>query len=687
GIPGIYEIETSWESPEFTTINPNFTLPTEAMRVGRTYRARVKVKHSAGAWSHWSAPVEFTCSEPDNSAALQQYLQVTELMYNPPAGSDFEYIELFNSSTNVVLNLDGAAFVSGVDFVFAGGATLAPGEYALLVQAATNNNFATFRQHYALGTSAKIFGPYDGSLNNDGERLELRTAPAGAQIFSFSYNDGAGWPKMADGTGHSLEHTSGSYEYGRNWIGSATMRGSPLSAHTIIAPRLVLNEINAHTDYNSPAKPEYDSNDWIELINRGPSPQAVELSEYFLSDDPANLYKWRLPAQQLAYQQRISFDEVTGFHTPITNGFGLNKAGESVYLTHFPSNGVARVVDVLRFTGQENGFSVGRFPDGADEIYTLVPTRNGANQAVAPTLVIRELMYHPKLDTNQVDQRWQEFVEIQNVTGSAIQLWNTNASYRISGGISFTFTNVTIPANGTIVLASFDPNNSTQLAQFKQFYGVASSNITVTGPFTGQLANSSDRITLEKPDAPDLPGEPIVWVLVDEVIYTDLSGADGTSESLHRIANTRSGNDPTNFAASAPTVGYNASVSDGDDDDDGMLDDWERIYGLDPALAADAFMDNDDDGMTNLEEFRAGTSPISAASRFELDVFRAGVNASVNFDAVAGKTYSIQYCDDLGSGSWLKLRDVSGMTGAVTVNDPAPLLNERFYRLVTPSIP
>jgi hypothetical protein len=63
------------------------------------------------------------------------------------------------------------------------------------------------------------------------------------------------------------------------------------------------------------------------------------------------------------------------------------------------------------------------------------------------------------------------------------------------------------------------------------------------------------------------------------------------------------------------------------------------------------------------------------------------VNASVNFDAVAGKTYTIQYCDDLESGSWLKLRDVSGMTGAVTVNDPAPLLNERFYRLVTPAIP
>jgi hypothetical protein len=33
------------------------------------------------------------------------------------------------------------------------------------------------------------------------------------------------------------------------------------------------------------------------------------------------------------------------------------------------------------------------------------------------------------------------------------------------------------------------------------------------------------------------------------------------------------------------------------------------------------------------------------------------------------------------------LRDVTGMTGAVTVNDPGALGPVRFYRLVTPALP
>ena len=81
------------------------------------------------------------------------------------------------------------------------------------------------------------------------------------------------------------------------------------------------------------------------------------------------------------------------------------------------------------------------------------------------------------------------------------------------------------------------------------------------------------------------------------------------------------------------------------------------------------------------------TDPKNASSRFELDVAREGFAASMVFQAVTGKTYSVQYCDELGAGGWLRLRDVSGVSGAVTVNDPAPLVEGRFYRLVTPAIP
>jgi len=48
---------------------------------------------------------------------------------------------------------------------------------------------------------------------------------------------------------------------------------------------------------------------------------------------------------------------------------------------------------------------------------------------------------------------------------------------------------------------------------------------------------------------------------------------------------------------------------DPDDDNDGMPDAFEALYGLDPLDAADAALDLDGDSYSNLAEFRAGTNP------------------------------------------------------------------------------
>ena len=49
-----------------------------------------------------------------------------------------------------------------------------------------------------------------------------------------------------------------------------------------------------------------------------------------------------------------------------------------------------------------------------------------------------------------------------------------------------------------------------------------------------------------------------------------------------------------------------------DDDNDGMPDDWEIQYGLDPLDETDASGDLDGDGVSNLEEYLAGTDPTNA---------------------------------------------------------------------------
>ena len=55
-----------------------------------------------------------------------------------------------------------------------------------------------------------------------------------------------------------------------------------------------------------------------------------------------------------------------------------------------------------------------------------------------------------------------------------------------------------------------------------------------------------------------------------------------------------------------------ANNIDEDDDDDGMPDEWENRYGLNPLLN-DAADDADADGFTNMEEFLAGTEPAVVA--------------------------------------------------------------------------
>ncbi|MDH7598805.1 MAG: hypothetical protein QHH07_04085 [Sedimentisphaerales bacterium] len=67
-------------------------------------------------------------------------------------------------------------------------------------------------------------------------------------------------------------------------------------------------------------------------------------------------------------------------------------------------------------------------------------------------------------------------------------------------------------------------------------------------------------------------------------------------------------NDP-NEVGGFPTYSFEPSQVPTDSDHDGMPDDWERRYGLDPSDPADNRLDADGDGYTNVEEFLNGTDP------------------------------------------------------------------------------
>lgn len=581
---GKYEIEAAWESEEITDFNSTTRIPASVVKEGRTYRVRCRMKDDTGRWSHWSDPNQFVAGEP-LSAYILDYLRITELMYNPadavPAkgelnvdNDEFEFIELKNIGDEP-LDLTYVSFVEGItyDFNSSDVNSLTPGEFVLVVR-----NKDAFESRYT-GLSNRIAGEYkdkeQSKLNNGGDNVKLRDFLNGT-IAEFEYDDSRGWPLSADGAGHSLVplnsalpgEPDGSLKYCGNWRASTYIGGSP-GQDDFELSSVVINEIMAHTYYSDPLHPKHDSNDWIELYNPTDSPINLN-NDWYLSDNIDVPKKWAIGNVEIASHSWVSFDEITDFHQDPCSayGFGLDEDGEQVVLSYLPGDSNDRIVDCIRFKGQENNVSLGRYPDGGAYWFRMTPSRDSANTNPILDVVINEIMYHPDAIMHHPVFPDEEYIELYNPTAGTVDLWNTNGTWRLRGIGSNDYyfpASTSIPVGGRLILVGFDPaTEPARLDAFESVYGTGelTAGVDIFGPWDGDLSNASERIALEKPQAPDQPGEP-VWVIVDEVIYADFSpwpeAADGTGNALQRryADQYHSGNDPDNWRAASPTPGSN----------------------------------------------------------------------------------------------------------------------------------
>ena len=433
-------------------------------------------------------------------------------MYHPlrrADGRNLEFIELYNSEA-IPGDLSGCRLSGDVDFVFPTN-TVLPALSFLVVAPAP----ADVQAVYALSEVLGPFGNGTNSLPNDAGTIRLRNK-TGAVLLEIHYSDNSPWPPAADGAGHSLVLSRPSLGEGdpNAWGPSFLTGGSPGARDPNNSDPLsavVINEFLAHTD-----DPDVD---YIELYNR--SNQSLDLSGCILTDDPLT-NKFVVPPNTSILPRGFVYFTQTNLN------FALSAAGETIY---FKNAAQTRVIDSVRFGGQENGVTTGRFPDGADQFYRLqTPTRGGPNADIrVGDVVINELMYHPISDDPD-----DQYVELFNHTASPLNL----SGWRLTDAVSFTFpSNAVIAPGGYLVVAK-------NAARLLTNYATLTTNNTL-GNFNGKFSGDGERLALTKPDTIIVTNSTgavetnIIHIAVDEV--TCGTGgrwgqwADGGGSSLELI--------------------------------------------------------------------------------------------------------------------------------------------------------
>lgn len=155
-------------------------------------RARASVDNPREPGLDWSELVESFATVEIPS------LVVTEVMYNPVSGTDYEFIELFNRGDKPIKVRDIVADGRGALFDFSKSLVpvVEPYEYIVLVK-----NLAKFQEYYDT-RQIKIAGVFELSLSNTTQNINLKLGPDPNPFLTFKFVDT--WHPSTDGGGPSL---------------------------------------------------------------------------------------------------------------------------------------------------------------------------------------------------------------------------------------------------------------------------------------------------------------------------------------------------------------------------------------------------------------------------------------------------------------------------------------------------
>lgn len=494
--------------------------------------ASVLVLTACGTTPAAATPATVTTSAPPHTQTLSttSALQISEIMYNPPDapgvdGSELEFLELVNTSSAPV-DLNNARFSDGIDYIFPNNAQLAPGAYWVLARSAT-----AFAARYGFTPD----GTYSGQLNNDGEQLTLIAAD-GAVLAAVHYATTAPWPLAPNGFGFSLVPGNGQRDPddGAQWRASRDRHGSPGQPDpTPTTPRIVINEILAHTDL-----PQVDS---VELFN--PTEAGVDLAGWYMTDDRREPTKFRFGAESTI---------APGGYLVVTAdalGFAFSELGEEVALIAADSAGEWTGYDhTVVFAASPNGVSFGRHTTSTGAVHYPLQaevTLGAANTAprVGP-VVISAVNFRP----SRADDA---YVEVTNITATAVPLFDprhVENRWRLQGiGDDLLPAGIYLNAGAAALIVADDPT------AFRNRHSVPP-EVQIFGPFDGSLARDGELLELLQPGPPNADDGIVPYIVVDAVAYTvDAPWPPPVDDvPIARRDLSAYGNDPANWMSALP---------------------------------------------------------------------------------------------------------------------------------------